>query len=448
MKVRVCLVLLIMFSLTALAERTRLASKAKSSPDVDVKEGREAAAEIEKKIKLINNADAGSYLSNLGQKLASKAANPANFKFTFKLVDDKEINAFALPGGPMYVNRGAIEAADNEAQIAGVMGHEMGHVLLRHGIAQAEKSQKFGIVSGIIGAVAGKSTAGQIIGGVGNAALGVKFLSYSREAESEADLIGTQLLYDNGYDPHAMADFFDKLAKEHKGSKLEQFFSDHPIPENRVAKVNDEIKRIGPTLTNPKADSADFQRVKKLLLGMPEPKKATPTRGAGAAPANQTAPAIPAAPSAQMTDYRVGGIQLTHPNNWKPIVNGDSLTLAPDGGITQKGDLGYGMIINSTAVQNVRSLDQVTDQFIAGLQRDNPSMKVTRSRQPTRVDGLPAQLTELTSDSPFGGQETDVVITLLRTNTQLQYFVLVVPAKDMPQYNRTFQNILNSVKFR
>src|SRR6185503_14087708 len=152
---------------------------------------------------------------------ASRADNPYKFPFTFKLVDDKQINAFALPGGPMYVNRGAIENADNEAQLAGVMGHEMGHVLLRHGIASAKKAQKLGVLTGIIGAAAGKSALGKIAAGVSSFGANAVYLKNSREYETEADLIGTQILYDNGYEPHAMSEFFEKLAKESKSSKLE-----------------------------------------------------------------------------------------------------------------------------------------------------------------------------------------------------------------------------------
>src|SRR5262249_9196234 len=157
----------------------------------------------------------------------------------FKIVDDKAINAFALPGGPVYVNRGAIEAADNEAQIAGVMAHEIGHVVLRHGTNQATKGGLTQGLAGALGAVFGGGAVGQLVrGGSSLLATGV-LLRYSRDAESQADLMGTQILYDSGYAPAAMAQFFDKLAKEHKGSKTEQLFSDHPIPENRVARVND-----------------------------------------------------------------------------------------------------------------------------------------------------------------------------------------------------------------
>jgi len=446
MRVRIFLVTLIALSLTVLAERTPLKPTAGGNPADDIKLGQGAAKDAEKELALISDRDANAYVTALGQRLVAKAPNPSKFPFTFKLVDEKEINAFALPGGPIFVNRGAIEAADNEAQIAGVIGHEIGHVLLRHGAAQQSKGGLLGGFAGIAGQIAGKSTLGKIIGAGAAFGANLTLMKYSRAAESEADLMGTQILYDSGYAPQAMAEFFDKLAREHKGSKAEQWFSNHPIPENRVAKVNDEIKRIGPPLTNPKYDSPEFQRIKKLLLAMPAPKPKTAANGTAATPAANT-PA-PAAPSAQLTDLRIGSIQLQHPSNWKPAVNGTNITLAPAGGASEKGDLAYGMILDVFMPQNARTLDQATDQFLSNLQKGNPAMKVVRSRIQTRVDGWPAQLTEISNDSPAGGKETDTVITLLRSNAELQYFILVAPSKDVPQYNPTFQNIMNSVRLR
>jgi len=138
---------LILISTTILAEWTKLKPATSCPPQDDIKMGLNAAAEAEKQLVLIKNPEATAYISSLGSSLVAKAPNENKFPFTFKIVDDRSINAFALPGGPIYVNRGAIEAADNEAQIAGVISHEAGHVILRHGMAQAKKSQ---LTQGII----------------------------------------------------------------------------------------------------------------------------------------------------------------------------------------------------------------------------------------------------------------------------------------------------------
>jgi predicted Zn-dependent protease len=273
MKVRLTLVALIVVSMTVLAERTQLKPGYNSfTPAQDIQMGKEYAQQAEKEMNMVTNPQVTNYIASLGQTLVAKANNENKFPFTFKVVDEKEINAFALPGGPVFVNRGAIEAADNEAQIAGVMGHEISHVLLRHGTNQASKGQWIGGLGGLVGAIFGGSKAGQAAALGGQFAASSVLLKYSRDAESQADLMGTQILYDAGYAPRAMAEFFDKLAKEHKGSGVEQFFSNHPIPENRVAKVNAEIKKIGPEPVNPKVDSPEFQSAKKTLLAMPDPK--------------------------------------------------------------------------------------------------------------------------------------------------------------------------------
>jgi len=272
LKTRWILIALIVLSITALGQRTILKPGMNNySPADDIKLGQQAAKEAEKSLTLINDREVTTYVAALGQKLVSKAPNSNNFPFTFKVVNEKDINALALPGGPVYVNRGAIEAADNEAQIAGVMGHEIAHVVLRHGTNQASKGDLLGSLAGAVGGLFGGRT-GQVAAAGGGLAANITLLRYSRDAESQADLMGTQILYDLGYAPRAMAEFFDKLAKEHKGSSVEQWFSNHPIPENRVAKVNAEIKKLGPEPTDPKIDTPEFQRIKKALLAMPAPK--------------------------------------------------------------------------------------------------------------------------------------------------------------------------------
>jgi predicted Zn-dependent protease len=274
-RIKLAVIFFLVLTTTLLAQRTKVnpARVLLASPQQDVEVGRQVAQDAEKQLTLIRDRDANAYISALGQALAAKTPNPNKFPFTFKIVDDRSINAFALPGGPIYMHRGAIEAADNEAQLAGVLGHEIGHVVLRHGMSQVGKAQLTQGIVGILGGLAGNSTTGQILTQVGAFGAGMTLLRYSRDAETQSDLLGTQILYDSGYNPAAMAQFFEKLAKQHKGSKTEQFFSNHPIPENRVAKVNEEIRRLGPAIRNPKVDSAGFQRVKRTMLALPEPRK-------------------------------------------------------------------------------------------------------------------------------------------------------------------------------
>jgi len=413
------------------------------SPQQDVEMGQQVAKDAEKQLVIINNREANNWVTTLGQALVTKTPNEYKFPFTFKIVDERSINAFALPGGPIFVHRGAIEAADNEAQIAGVIGHEIGHVILRHGTNQVTKAQLAQAPLAILGGVFGSGTFGKILEQVGGFAAGSILLRHSREAETQSDYMGTQILYDSSYDPGAMAQFFEKLAKEHKGSKTEELFSNHPIPENRVTNVNNEIRRIGPALANPRFDSVTFQRVKQTLLAMPEPPKA-PAKPTENSPNDK--PSAPPAPSTRMSDLQVAGVQLRHPDNWRPHVQDTNITIAPNGGIVGQGALAYGLIVDVFKPQNARSLDQATTQFLEDLRKGNPGMKIVRSRVRTRVDGLQAQLTEATNVSPIGGQETDIIVTVLQSNGDLRYFVQVAPSKEMARYQSAFQTIMNSVR--
>ena len=139
---------------------------------------------------------------------------------------------------------------------------------------------------------------------------------------------------------------------------------------------------------------------------------------------------------------------MQHPDNWKAASSGTSVAIAPAGAANDRGDLGYGIVIDVFKPQNAKNLDEATTQFLDNLRKGNPNMKVTKSRVQTRVDSRPAQLTELTNDSPFGGAETDVVVTVLRSTSELQYFVQVAPTKEMPKYQQTFQTIMNSIRLK
>src|SRR6266481_6759719 len=215
-------------------------------PADDVKLGRQAAAEAERQFPLMRDEEVNAYIENLGQRLV--AAIPPEFqhpefRYYFKVVNARDINAFALPGGPMYVNRGMIQAARNEGEMAGVMAHELSHVALRHGTAQATKAQKYGLLAGILG------IGGQILGGPAGAAgqiaaqgVGVYFLKFSREYETEADILGSQIMARAGYDPRDLANMFKTI--EQQGGGGGGFMSDHPSPANRYARINQEAQYL------------------------------------------------------------------------------------------------------------------------------------------------------------------------------------------------------------
>ncbi len=419
------------------------------SPQQDIEMGQQVSREADAQLQLINNAQALGYLNALGKQLASRAPNSRQYPFQFKLVNEKSINAFALPGGYVYVNRGTIEAAANEAQLAGVIAHEIGHVALRHGTNQASKAYIAQAPLAIVGGMLGNNSVGAVI-----AQLGLGFgtnsllLKYSRDAERQADLMGTQILYDAGYDPKAMALFFEKLQAETGGSgRAAQFFSDHPNPENRIGNVNNEIVKLGGAKPGARMDSPDFQEVKRILANAPAPGgKPGPANNGGARGGK------PQRPSGRLVDYQTGDVRLRHPDNWKPYGQGSTVTIAPDGGIVN-GSLAYGMMISPFEPHDDNgdgrmTLAEATDQLINEMRQANPQMRTSRNHERIRIGGQAALATELSNVSPAGGRETDDLITVVVPDGTFYYFIGVAPQNEFSVYAEVFDDILNSVRFR
>ena len=214
------------------------------SPAQDVELGRRAASELRRELPIVRDRQTESDVERIGQRLV--AAIPGRlqqplFRYTFQVVDRKEINAFALPGGPIFVNRGMLNAARNDGEVAGVIAHELSHVALRHTTAQATKGMKFqlGALAGqILGSMIGGRT-GSVITQGSQIGIGTYFLKYSREYEREADLLGAQIMARAGYDPRQMATMFQTIARR-SGNAGPEWLSDHPSPANRSAAINRE----------------------------------------------------------------------------------------------------------------------------------------------------------------------------------------------------------------
>jgi len=432
------------------AQRTQLKPGwNKFSPQDDITLGKRASTDAEKQLPLCNAPRVDAYLTQLGTRLAQKLpTGGVQYPFEFHCVNDKAINAFALPGGYVFVNRGAIEAADNEAQLAGVMSHELSHVALRHGTNQASKAMLAETGLGIFGAVFGDSTGGALMTTLGTFAAGGVLLRYSRTAESQADVMGTQVLYDSGYDPRAMAQFFEKLEAESKGKNPPEFFSDHPNPEHRVERVDEEVDKLGGVQPNAKRDSAEFEAIKREVLALPVVKKPVPGAAGSAA--------APAPPSRHFTEYQASSYTLKYPDNWKKYPDGDGagVSFAPEGGVLDDGSghssVAYGLIVGVAPAKgdpsDGKALNSATSQVIQDLQKSNPSMKVTRQGERLRLNGQPGLSTYLSNVSPAGGQETDWVVSVLRPEG-LVYFVCVAPQSVYDNYDKTFSSILDSVRF-
>ena len=233
------------------------------SLDKEVAIGRQVAADVDRQAKYIDDPIITEYINRVGQNIVLHS--DAKVPFTIKVLDSDDVNAFALPGGFFYVNKGLILAADNEAEIAGVMAHEIAHVAARHGVEQASKAQiaNYAMIplifmTGGLGAIA--YNAAQI-------GVPLAFLKFGRGAESEADKYGAQYAWASGYDPHSLITFFEKLEKKDKDKPgtLSKLFRSHPPTPERITDVRNLISRF-PERDEYVVSTSEFNRVKARLL--------------------------------------------------------------------------------------------------------------------------------------------------------------------------------------
>ena len=432
------------------------------SKQQDIAAGKQATAEVEKQLPILNDPQVESYINNLGRRLTQFEPLPADYPWQFKVVNTKDINAFALPGGFIYVNRGTIEAAQNEAQLAGVMAHETGHVVMRHGTHQASQMMLAQAPLSILGGMLGSS--GSLMGqlaqmGIGFGANSV-LLHNSRSAESQADAIGTYVLYHAGYDPHAMAQFFQIIEQKYP-SRTSQFFSDHPNPGNRIQAVNAEIPKLGPPLQG-KTDSAEFDAVKRRLLGMP----AAPQRGQPGQQQQQpqqqggtggTLTRADVMPSSNFRTFDHNAFRVSYPENWQIAGDANSaLTIAPTAGVSENA-VAYGAIISGfqpEATRDTDTLDNDTHQLLDSLRQGNPNLKVIGRDENIRVNGKAGKSVEMMGPSPLqnsNGQvlrEHDWLVAVERPDGELLYMVFIAPEQDFQSLRPAFEKMVRSFQMK
>ena len=417
------------------------------SPGQDVQLGREAAQEIERQVEIVNDERLTNYVARIGERLAGVAPGE-KYPYSFKVVADPSINAFALPGGPMYVHSGLIAAADNEAQLAGVLAHEVSHVALRHSTNQASKAYAFQIPIVLAAGVLGNK--GGLLGSLSRIGisfgLNSLFLKYSRNAEKDADILGARMLGEAGYDPIEMARFFEKLQGGGGGGRVQQFFSDHPSPGNRVRYVEQEVSEL-PSRNYTKGDTREFRDMKQRASRIKPAKKAPSQSGAGGAA--QTDPSHP-----DFLIYRSPGYQFSHPKTWKVYEANDgvAVTVAPDEGILRDRNgtaaMARGLMAGVFAAER-RGLRSATDQLIGDLRASNPDLYPLRGqRRATRVSGRPAESVLLEGSSAIRGQREFVWLLTSETAQGLFYVILVAPENEYSQLREPYQTIVQSVRLR
>jgi len=238
------------------------------SVDDDIEIGRMVSDQADEELDIVGDPALQDYIAELGRRLASDVRT-GPFPYTFALVRDDSINAFALPGGPIYIHTGLVAAAANEAQLAGVMAHEISHVALRHGTSQASRASLLQIPAILASEVLGQASVGAQAGQLGlSLGLSSVLLNYSRNAEREADALGARVMAEAGYDPIEMAAFFETLEAE-GGARGPEFLASHPSPGNRTATVRAEIQTF-PSSGPYTASTGRFGTIRQAVVRLNE----------------------------------------------------------------------------------------------------------------------------------------------------------------------------------
>jgi len=466
------------------------------SVEQDQEIGRQSAAEAERQLPILSDRSTNQYINAIGKRLADVAPG-ADYPYNFKVVNASDINAFALPGGYLYLNRGLIEAAGSEGMLAGVMAHEMAHVALRHGTNQASKAYLGQMGLGILGGLTGgdNNSTDKTISAIGGFGLNALFLKFSRTDEEQADIVGAQMLAKAGYDPMDMVDFFKMLEgkKNREPGKVEQFFSSHPTPGDRADRVKQEMRMLKIQPTQP---VGGFSQISSRLRDMDPAQSMQQIAKAG-----QGAPKSTSSSSATSSDARVVDLRsvdrpstqfrtfaqrrqfytMEYPTNWRVYepANGSGVTIAPDGGFVDNGrqerDLVYGVIVNHYDPFNNDSGERFSDAYSAGqgflagggsgsgdrtqlaratndllgeILRANPNLKVVPdSQQNDRINGAAALSLVLSGRSPVTREEERVTLfTRELPDDHVIYALFIAPAADYNELRPTFERMVSSLR--
>jgi len=470
------------------------------SVEQDKEIGAKSAAEVERQFPILHGQAIDSCVDAIGKRLAAVAPG-AKYAYQFEVVNASDVNAFALPGGYLYFNRGLVETAKSEGQLAGVMAHEMAHVALRHGTNQASKAYLGQMGLGVMGGLLSKegSSAEKSIGAVGGFGMNALFLKFSRTDEEQADVVGAQMMARAGYDPQDMVSFFEimRSLQSRDPGRGERFFSSHPAPKDRAARIRTEMTSLAIHETAP---TAGFKQAKAALLKLPpalstqQIAQANGTGGATAAASPSQAPTSsgsrvaelnvePSSSTFRSFQQRNGLFQVNYPENWliyQPA-NGYGVTLAPPGGFVDSGgeenDLVYGVIINhydpidrevSTRFANQpdndayaagfvdgngrvvsrTSLALATNDLISQILRSNSDLKlVADSQRVDTISGASALSLVLSGRSPVTRQEERVtVFTRELSDDDVIYALFIAPGVDYSDSRATFNRIIASLQ--
>ena len=454
-RLNIALLLSVVLALPAAAQTRITPDKNSYSPADDVKLGREAADEVRKELPLLGDERVDAWVEDIGRNLVEAIPaefHHAEFRYTFEVINQKEINAFALPGGPMFLNRGMIEAAKTEAEVAGVMAHEIAHVALRHGTAQATKGQKFqlgALLGQVVGAVVGGNT-GSIIAQGSQFGLGAYFLKYGREYERQADLLGAQIMARAGYDPRQMANMFRTIEAQGGGGGPE-WLSSHPNPGNRYEAINREAAALQ---VRGRAETGQFASIKGRLGGMsPAPTAEQIARNQGgpretSGTAGRSVVRVEPPSTRYRTDQPGNFLRLAVPENWDQVARSDSgVTYAPDGGFSGANDgFTHGLQLG-VSQGGTGNLQRDTQQLLNAFAQTNPQLQQQSGFRRERISGRDGLTTTLSNRSDRTGEPETIQLSTTRLRDgSLLYIIGVAPQREAATYASAFQRVRQSLQ--
>jgi Zn-dependent protease with chaperone function len=423
------------------------------SPQQDVQIGHEYAGEVERQMTVVHNARLNAYLRSVLDRLR-RSPRAGDFPYSIAAVYDKNINAFSLPGGPIYIDTGLLAAIDNEGQLAGVIGHEMSHIVLRHSTSQLSKQNLLQIPAMLAGSMGDDSILGKLTKAGLTLGAGSLLLKFSRADEAQADYNGAIIMADAGYNPIELANFFEKLqAQAQSGGSLagfvSRFLSDHPDPGNRVKAVEDEVQEMPQRSYG--SDTGRFVQIKALVKSLPAP----PPRPTASKDQNAVSASTSGQPASRLRSYRGSSFVLSYPDDWQVSKDrsGHGVTIAPEDGIVPgsdgQGAIAYGLETNYFFPQgDTVDLDRDTQALIRQLRQQNPTMLVAQDPRPVTVGGRRGLSSVLNCRSPLAGEtEADTLVTVARPEG-LFYLVFVTPRSRKDQTQGTIESILQSIRFQ
>lgn len=428
------------------------------SPEQDVQMGLQSVQQVMRETPMVpENHPVVGYVRQLGGKLASKAAGE-RFDYKFWVVATKEINAFALPGGFLFVNAGTIAAARNEGELAGVMAHEIAHAALRHGTNQASKAKLAEGGLGILGVLAGageRPELGQVVSQIGGFGANMLFLKFGRNAEKQADIEGARIIAEAGYDPRDMANFFKTLEAE-GGQRTPELLSDHPDPGNRIKYILEEIPKL-PVSPNPLHSTNEFEQAKAYLTGRApqQLKLAQQSQLHRVGPKDPTDLELeqrPPRPAGQFKAQQAkdGSFAVQVPANWEGLEGGDStLIFAPRGAYGRHNEsfiVTHGIFVGVANPQG-GDLARATAALVQQQVADNPDFQVVKQPQPINFGGQQGYVAAIAGPSAHTGVvEVDVTYTTVTADGRLFYIITIAPEDEQQAYKAAFEQVLKSLR--